>query len=281
MIYALGLEDAICLGLVHGLTQFLPLSSDAHVALAETLLDLNRAAAGSAASEQLATLHACLRAGTLLACLCYFRARIAAISVGLWRCLRSGRLPGPADPGGDAVFVAIAAVPTLLLGLLLQPLVLRWQGKPLAIGFGLVLTALWLTASLWARAGSRTSSSWMGAAVLGTAQGIAWLPGLSRSAANLTLALWLGLRAERAFELAMLATLPAMAGGLCFELSLADQLTGSALVLLSGALFAFGAGLSSLYLLRRIMQYGHVAWCALWLLPVALASLALAKAWPG
>ena len=280
MIYALGLEDAICLGLVHGLTQFLPLSSDAHVALAETLLDLN-AAGGSDAAEQLATVHACLRAGTLLAGLCYFRERIGAISIGLWRSLRGGKLPGPAAPGGDAVFVAVAAVPTILLGLVLQPLVLRWQGKPLAIGFGLILTALWLTASLWARAGSKTSSTLLGAAVLGTAQGIAWLPGLSRSAANLILALWLGLRAERAFELAMLASLPAIAGALCFELALADQLAGSALVLLTGALFAFGAGLLSLYLLRRLMQYGHVAWCALWLLPVALASLALAKAWPG
>jgi undecaprenyl-diphosphatase len=279
MIYGLGLEDAICLGLVHGLTQFLPLSSDAHVALAETLLDLSTGVMD--ASDQLATLHACLRAGTLLAALCYFRERIRAIAIGLWRSLRAGRLPGPAAPGGDAVFVATAAVPTILLGLVLQPLVLRWQGKPLAIGFGLILTALWLTASLWARAGSKTSTTLLGAAVLGTAQGIAWLPGLSRSAANLILALWLGLRSERAFELAMLASLPAIAGALCFELALADQLAGSALVLITGALVSFGAGLLSLYLLRRLMQYGHVAWCALWLLPVALASLALAKAWPG
>lgn len=281
MIYALGLEDAICLGLVHGLTQFLPLSSDAHVALAETLLDLSSAGIGGDASEQLATLHACLRAGTLLAGLCYFRERVGAIAIGLWHSLRGGRLPGPAAPGGDAVFVAVAAIPTILLGLLLQPLVLRWQGKPLAIGFGLILTALWLTASLWARAGSKTSTSLLGAAVLGTAQGIAWLPGLSRSAANLILALWLGLRSERAFELAMLASLPAIAGALCFELGLVDHLEGSVLVLVTGTLFAFGAGLLSLYLLRRLMQYGHVAWCALWLLPVALASLALAKAWPG
>lgn len=280
MIYALGLEDAICLGLVHGLTQFLPLSSDAHVALAETLLDLNTTG-GMEASDQLVTLHACLRAGVLLAGLCYFRERIRAIMIGLWRSLRARRLPGPAAPGGDAVFVAIAAVPTILLGLVLQPLVLRWQGQPLAIGFGLILTALWLTASLWARAGSKTSTTLVGAAVLGTAQGIAWLPGLSRSAANLILALWLGLRAERAFELAMLASFPAIAGALCFELALADQLAGSALILITGALCAFGAGLLSLYLLRRLMQYGHVAWCALWLLPVALASLALAKAWPG
>ena len=41
-----------------------------------------------------------------------------------------------------------------------------------------------------------------------------------------------------------------------------------------------GAGLLALFALRRLLLHGHIAWCALWLLPVALASLALAKAWP-
>jgi len=78
----------------------------------------------------------------------------------------------------------------------------------------------------------------------------------------------------------MLATLPALAGAIVLELVTADHLAGSALVLGAGTLAAFGAGLAGLYLLRRLVQSGQVAWGALWLLPVALASLALAKAWP-
>jgi undecaprenyl-diphosphatase len=272
-----GVEEAICLGLLHGLTEFLPLSSDAHVALAETLLDVGRAAGYDA---DRVTLHACLRAGTLLAGLVYFRESIATATIGLWRGLRSGQLPGPSAPGGDAVFVAVVNLPTALLGVVLQPAIERWQGRPLAIGFGLILTALWLTSSLWARAGSRTSTSWLGAGLIGVAQGLAWFPGLSRSAANLTTALWLGIRAERAFELAILATLPALAAALTLQLLDADPLTGSAVVLVAGTLAAFGAGLLGLFSLRRVMQHGYLAWCALWLLPVALASLALAKAWP-
>jgi len=278
MAYALEFEEAVCLGLLQGLTEFLPLSSDAHVALAEMLLDVG--AAGNHDSAELLTLHACLRAGTLLAALCFFHQRIAAISIGLFQSVRAGRLPGPTAPGGEAVVVAIACVPTLVLGLLLQPVVLRWQGRPLALGFGLILSALWLTTSLWARPGSKTSTSLIGAALLGTAQGIAWLPGLSRSAANLVTMLWLGIRAERAFELAMLATLPALGGALAFELGAVEHLTGSALTLGAGTLVAFAAGLVGLYLLRKVVQSGHVAWGALWLLPMALASLALAKAWP-
>jgi len=277
MVYGIGFEDAVCLGLLQGLTEFLPLSSDAHLALAETLLDVG---AGSVDDAERLTLHACLRAGTLLAGLLFFRERIGATAIGLGRSLRAGHLPGSNAPGGDAVFIALASLPTLLLGLVLEPLVERWQSRPLALGFGLILSALCLTSSLWAPAGTKTSTTLLGAAWLGTAQGIAWLPGLSRSAANLVTALWLGVRAERAFELAMLATLPALAGALALELWNAEQLAGSALTLLGGALVAFGAGLLGLYLLRRLLQHGHVAWCALWLLPVALASLALAKAWP-
>lgn len=278
MVDALGFEEAVCLGLLQGLTEFLPLSSDAHVALAETLLDVG--SPSSFADAQRLTLHLCLRAGTLLAGLLYFHERIAAISIGLFRSLRAGQLPGPNTAGGDAVVVAVASVPTLVLGLVLQPTILHWQGRPLALGFGLILSALWLTSSLWARAGSKTATTLLGAALLGTAQGLAWLPGLSRSAACLVTALWLGLRAERALELAMLATLPALAGAIALGFVTADQLEGSALALGAGLLTAFGAGLAGLYLLRRLVRSGHVAWAALWLLPVALASLALAKAWP-
>jgi undecaprenyl-diphosphatase len=278
MLHSVEFDDAVWLGLLHGLTEFLPLSSDAHVALAETLLDIGVGSAGYDAER--ITLHACLRAGALLAGITYFRERIATTAIAAWHSLRAGRLPGPNSPGGDAVFVAVASLPTALLGALLHPLVERWQGRPLIIGCGLMLGALCLTSSLWARAGSRTSVTPLGAALIGLGQGLAWFPGLSRCAVNLTLALWLGVRAERAFELALLATLPALAGALGFQLFYVDQLTGSALALSCGAVVAFGGGLLGLVLLRRLMQHGYVAWCALWLLPVALASLALAKAWP-
>jgi undecaprenyl-diphosphatase len=278
MAYALGFEEAVCLGLLQGLTEFLPLSSDAHVALAETLLDVG-SSAGSDNAERL-TLHACLRAGTLLAGLFFFHERIAAISISLFHSLRAGRLPDASTAGGDAVLIALASLPMLGLGLLLQPALASWQGRPLALGFGLILSALWLTSSLWAGAGAKTSMTLRGAALLGTAQGIAWLPGLSRSGASLVCALWLGLRAERAFELALLATLPGLGCALAFDLGAVDHLEGSLLALAAGTFVAFGAGLAGLYLLRRVVQSGHVAWGALWLLPVALASLALAKAWP-
>jgi undecaprenyl-diphosphatase len=274
------LEETACLGLLHGLAEFLPISSDGHVALAETLLDLGGGATGSMSGAERLILHACLRAGSLLAALVYFRTRIAGIAVELWHCLRTAQLPRAGGSGGDAVIILCASVPTALIGLALQPVLLRWHVRPLAIGFGFIATALLLTSTLWARPGSRSSISLSGAALLGVAQGLACLPGLSRSAANLTTVSWLGVRPERAFELAMLATLPASLGTLCFQLWAADGPAQPALPLVLGAAAAFGAGLLGLALMRRLVARSLLPWLSLWMLPVALATLALAKAWP-
>jgi len=274
------LEETACLGLLHGLAEFLPISSDGHVALAETLLDLGGGATGSMSGAERLVLHACLRVGSLLAGLVYFRAHIARIVVELWHCLRTSRLPRAGGLGGDAVIILCASVPTALLGLALQPVLLRWHVRPLAIGFGFIVTALLLTSTLWARPGSRSSLSLAGAALLGVAQGLASLPGLSRSGANLTTVSWLGVRPERAFELAMLATLPASLGTLCFQLWAGDAPAQPALPLVLGAAAAFGTGLLGLALMRRLVTRSLLPWLSLWMLPVALATLALAKAWP-
>jgi len=273
-------EETACLGLLHGLAEFLPISSDGHIALAETLLDLRDGATGGLSGAERLTLHACLRAGSLLAALVYFRTRIAGIAVELWHCLRSWQLPRAGGPGGDAVIILCASVPTALLGLALQPVLLRWHARPLAIGFGFIVTALLLTSTLWARAGSRSSISLSGAAVLGVAQGLACLPGLSRSAASLSTVAWLGVRPDRAFELAMLATLPASLGTLGLQLWAGDGAAEAALPLILGAVAAFGAGLLGLWLMRRLVARSLLPWLSLWMLPVALATLALAKAWP-
>src|SRR5262245_10752165 len=156
-----GFEEVLCLGLIQGLTEFLPLSSAGHVALAETLFDVGASASNLDGAERL-TLHACLHAGSLLAGLLYFHERLASNALGLWRSLRVGKLPGPSAPGGDFTFMAVAGGPPAVLGVLLQPALERWQSQPLAIGFGLILTALWLTSSLWARSMGRTTVSLRG-----------------------------------------------------------------------------------------------------------------------
>jgi undecaprenyl-diphosphatase len=264
-------EHAIILGILQGLTEFLPISSDGHLALAQMLLEVEGGGL---------TLTVLLHAGTLIATLLYFRQRIAKVLVELWQHLRRGRLPAPSSPGWDAVLVVVATVPTGLIGLLLRDLVAHWTHEPLATGFGFIVTACLLTSTLWTRPGTLVSPTLVGALALGFAQGLAVAPGLSRSGITIVSALWLGVRAERAFEFSMLMSVPAVAAALLLELLEGEGMDGHALGAALGAITAFAVGLGALSLLRRVVSRGNLAWFALWVLPVALATLALAKAWP-
>jgi undecaprenyl-diphosphatase len=265
-------EQALFLGILQGLTEFLPISSDGHLALAQMLLEVDGRGL---------TLSVLLHTGTLLATVLYFRERIGQVLFDLWQQLLRGRLPAPAAPGWDAVLVLVATVPTGLIGLALRDVVARWTEQPLATGFGFVITACLLTSTLWARPGNTLSPTLWGALLLGVAQGLAVAPGVSRSGLTIVTALWLGVRSERAFELSMLMSVPAVAAAVLLELLEGDSMAGHWFALGSGAVAAFAVGLLALALLRRVVSRGHLAWFALWVLPLALATLALAKAWPG
>jgi undecaprenyl-diphosphatase len=264
-------ELAIVLGILQGLTEFLPISSDGHLALAQMLLDVEGGGL---------TLTVLLHAGTLLATLLYFRQRIAKLLSELWVHLRRGRLPAPSSTGWDAILVLVATLPTGLIGLALRGVVAQWTHEPLAAGFGFIVTAGLLTSTLWTRPGALVSPTLAGALLIGFAQGLAVAPGISRSGITIVTALWLGVRAERAFEFSMLLSVPAVAAALLLELLEGEPIDGQLLAAVGGAVIAFGVGLGALSLLRRTVSRGHLAWFALWVLPVALATLALAKAWP-
>jgi undecaprenyl-diphosphatase len=259
------------LGILHGLTELLPVSGEGHLALARTLLELDPSGL---------SLSVLIELGTLLAVLAYFRHRIVQVLRDLWLELACGRLPHAGMPGRDALLVCVAAVPAGIIALLLRAAVTGWSERPLAIGFGFIVTSLLLISTLWTRPGTLSSPSLAAAALLGVAQGLACAPGLSRSGSLIVAALWLGVRPERAFELSMLISIPALAAPILLQLFAPDALTGHALPLLVGVSVAFGAGLVSLAILRRAVLNGHLSWFALWLLPLALATLALAKAWP-
>lgn len=264
-------EQALILGILQGLTEFLPISSDGHLALAQMLLEVEGGGL---------TLTVLLHAGTLLATIVYFRQRIGQVLLELWQHLRRGRLPAPSSMGWDAILVAAASVPTGLIGLAMRDMVAQWTHEPLATGFGFIVTACLLTSTLWARPGTLASPTLVGALVIGFAQGLAVAPGISRSGITIVTALWLGVRAERAFEFSMLLSVPAVAAALLLELLDGESMDGHALAASIGAITAFAVGLGALSLLRRLVSRGHLAWFALWVLPVALATLALAKAWP-
>jgi undecaprenyl-diphosphatase len=263
------LVEAALLGALQGVTEFLPVSSDGHLALAEMLFDVDQGGL---------TLNVMLHAGTLIATCIVLRRRVgAALLEGAHALRRPARLSE--TPGGrDALTVIVATIPTAVIGLGLRDLVETWTRSPLVVGLGFVMTAILLASTRWVRPGDDEMPGVLGAFLIGIAQGIAVLPGVSRSGSTITLALWLGVRPDRAFELSMLMSLPAVLGAVLLEVRHVTASGAGAAAL--GAVVACGTGVAALLALRRVVVRGHFALFALWVLPVAIATLAMARAWP-
>jgi undecaprenyl-diphosphatase len=263
--------EAFLLGLLQGISEFLPISSSGHLALAGMLFGIEGAGL---------TLNVLLHVGTLAATTIVLRQR-------LWHALSSGlhALVKPSlfltDKGGqDALFVIVATLPTIALGLVLHDSVASWTNSPLAVGLGFLVTAVLLVSTLFAKAGAVEHPSVRVALLLGVAQGIAVLPGISRSGSTIAVALFLGIQRGRAFELSMLMSIPAVLGAALFELLGASASFGGWIPGIIGAIVACFSGILAMLVLRRSVVGGNFPWFAMWVFPLSIATLAMARSWP-
>jgi undecaprenyl-diphosphatase len=210
--------EAAVLGLIQGLTEFIPVSSDGHLSAAEMLMP----GFGQVGLLFDVTLHV----GTLTAILVYYRAMLAQEASGLVGSdpvekRRAWRL---------AMLLLAATVPTAVIGLLLKPAVEVTKLDPRFVGAMEILTGLYLALSYFRRGGrkDRDTMTLAEAAMIGVAQGFAVLPGLSRSASTIALGLLVGLGARWAADFTFLLAIPAIVGAAGLELVLALRHEGSA-----------------------------------------------------
>ena len=194
--------QSVVLGSVQGLTEFLPISSSAHLILIRHLFGWD------AGSAEIAFDAAC-HLGTLVAVLVYFREDVARLAVAAPAAL-AGRTSEPARAGRLIVF---ATVPIVLIGLFFAD-VIEALRQPAVATVALALGALVMLAS--ERVGSRRrtaeSLSVLEAVGFGCAQAAALVPGVSRSGAVITVAMLTGLTRESAARFAFLVGIPAILG---------------------------------------------------------------------
>jgi undecaprenyl-diphosphatase len=264
-------HHAAILGAVQGLTEFLPISSDGHLALTEALLGIT--------ADNLA-LSVTLHLGTLLATLVYFRAAVKRLLLQVGPLLRALVSDRRALAHLDLGLVLIASLPTAVIGLLLRDAVEAWTRSPTAVALGFFGTAAALSSTARVRPGKRDNPSLKNAFWIGVAQGLAVVPGLSRSGSTIAVALHSGVKPERAFELSMLISMPAVAGAIALELPQALHGDESLGVLSLGVVVAFVVGLFALRWLRHWVVRGRFALFALWVIPMAMLTLATASSWP-
>jgi undecaprenyl-diphosphatase len=225
--------DAVILGLIQGLTEFLPVSSSGHLAMAG-LLGITRETVTTAAAV---TLHG----GTLAAILVVFRRDILALFNArrdlIWPLFLS-----------TAVTTAVALPLKKLIDYSFQSLIM--------VGVGLIVTAVLIAAGEYAMRRPRTRGTrvgWRPSVMIGLLQAIAALPGISRSGTTISAGAFAGLDRDAAVKYAFLLGIPAIAGAMVLEAPDMAATEGWG-VLAIGFAVAFLTGLAALKLLFRTLQ---------------------------
>lgn len=199
---------AVILGLVQGLTEFLPVSSSGHLVLAERLLGIQLPGV---------TFEVFLHVGTLLSVVWVFRQRLFAIIksfLALFTRDQLARLAGREDRRFGLLLIA-ASVPTALIAFGLGDVVERAFGSTLFVGIALTITGglLWLADSLPGGKKGISETTTLDALLIGVFQGIAIFPGISRSGATISGALFRQMDKKKAAEFSFLLSIPAIVGG--------------------------------------------------------------------
>ena len=252
------------LGILQGLTEFLPVSSSGHLVILQALLPGFR--------EPGVLFHATVHLATLGAVLAYFRGDVAGLA-------RAALMPSRADPTARRLLWLVAAgtVPTALIGFsLAEPLERLFASVPTAASMLLLTGALLFATD---RASERTGGiAGMGvtqALVIGVVQGAAIVPGISRSGATVAAGVFCGLERGLALRYSFLLSIPAIAGAFALQLA-THGFEGAATVNLLGYglafLLAFAVGYASIGVLLKALLSRRLTWfaCYCWGLGAAV-----------
>ncbi len=269
------LEGALILGLIQGLTEFLPVSSSGHLVVGSELLGM-----GGAGSLLYDTL---LHVGTLLPVLWLYRAdllqmvlsltRLASGPARLWREDRGFRL---------AVCVVIGTLPTAIIGLTLEDLFEQLFSSLRTVGVTFLITGAILALTKLHQgdaAEEEPEESYLTltgarAFLVGLAQGLAITPGISRSGSTIAAGLLLGIQRTMAARLSFLLSVPAILGAVLLQVRKLQPGGGDMLsTYAAGTLVAAVSGYFALRWLVRLVRRGGLHWFAAYVWPLGIAVL--------
>jgi len=244
----MNLWEALILGVLQGVTEFLPVSSSGHLVIARHLLGIQ--------AEAL-TFDVMVHFGSLLAVVAVFRRELHQMAAGVLGIRRPG-----ADEGRRLFWLlVIASIPVAVVGLFLRDAVERAFSSVLVPALMLFVTGmlLWI-ADRAAGKGSRPGL--VHALAMGVGQALAVVPGLSRSGTTMSAGILAGLTRQAAARFAFLMSIPAILGAAALEaLSLVQNGTGvdgGAGVLLAGTAASAASSYLAITVLLRFLQRGRL-----------------------
>lgn len=245
----MGFFEAALLGVIQGLTEFLPVSSSGHLVVFQHLLGFR---------EPELFLDSALHVGTLLAVCIFFRQDLKEMTMATLRLKME-------DPQARLVAaVLIGSIPTAMIGLIFKEPLEALFGSVSTVGMMLIMTGIVLTLTgLVPRGYTRLSAiPWYVALAVGAAQGLAITPGISRSGATIAAGLFLGLNRELAGRYSFLLAIPAIFGALLLQLGSQDLGSVGLLPIAAGFCTAALVGLFALKILMAVVRQGRLAYFA-------------------
>jgi len=244
--------QAIFLALIQGITEFLPISSSAHLALVPLLTSW---------PDQGLAFDCVLHLGSLTAVVFYFRSDLARMASGFTITVKQRSISADRD-GYMAWLIGFATIPVGLFGLTFKDMIENDFRSLTVIGTTSIIFGLLLWLADTEDKNSKTESSWnlRDVMIVGVAQAIALIPGTSRSGITMTAALMMGYNRETAARFSFLLSIPViiLAGGIKIRdwIEQPDQAAGLLELLIGYGLSAISAYLCIHYFLKYLQRIG-------------------------
>ena len=259
--------DAVILGIIQGLTEFLPVSSSGHLELGKAILGDN-----SIPSESL-LFTVVLHFATALSTIVVFRKDILEIFKGLFQFKWN-------EETQFSLKIIFSMIPAAIVGILFEEeMEVLFEGNLLLVGFMLIITAL----LLWLADKAKNTTkpvSFKNAIVIGISQAIAILPGISRSGATISTSVLLGNDKAKAARFSFLMVVPLILGKIAKDVlsgDLSESNTESS-ILIIGFVAAFLAGLVACTWMIKLVKSSKLSYFAIYCLIVGIIAISFGYA---
>jgi undecaprenyl-diphosphatase len=262
--------QALILGTVQGLTEFLPVSSSGHLVLGQFLLGVK--------NPEMLSFDVYVHFGTLISVCIIFRKDIVQIILSLWHAIYTGTLKS-AYATDEYVRLGLAiivgSIPAAMIGLKYRDQIAEAFRDPKLVAVNLVVSGLILFLTRFPRVKEGKRIGLLSGLIIGIAQSIAILPGISRSGSTISTAIYLRLSPGLAARFSFLLSIPVIAGAALLEtktMFLQGLEIGFAPFIV-GLIAAAIVGYISIKLLLRIIERGKFSWFAFYCFAVGIAGI--------
>jgi undecaprenyl-diphosphatase len=266
----MSLLQALVLGLLQGFTEFLPVSSSGHLVLGQYLLGVK--------NPQMLPFDVYVHFGTLISVCVIFRKDIVQIVLSFWHALRTGALRTVYKTNEYfrlGVAIIVGSIPAGVIGLKYHEQIAETFRDPKLVAVNLVITGLLLFLTRFPRPREEKSVGVVTGFIIGIAQSVAILPGISRSGSTISTGLYLRLPPALAARFSFLLCIPVIAGAALLEsktvvrqgmeMGFAPFLVGLAAAAITGYI--------AIKLVLRIIERGKFSWFAFYCFAVGIAGI--------